>query len=29
MISLEKLIILLVISSKTYQYGDLSITVFY
>lgn len=29
MIALEKLIILLIISSKTYQYGDLSITVFY
>lgn len=29
MISLEKLIILLVISSKTYQYGDLSTRIFY
>jgi len=29
MIALEKLIILLIISSKTYQYGNLSTTVFY
>jgi len=29
MIALEKLIILLIISTKTYQYGDLSTAVFH
>lgn len=29
MIALEKLIILLIISIKTYQYGDLSTAIFY